>query len=100
MADRELERKNEAEVKAGRRKYPKPGEKWRHFKGGMYEIVCTVQHTENRKWYVMYKALEDFGKAEKDQIYLLPALMFMSKTDKRKYPEAEQDYRFELVKEL
>lgn len=92
-----LAKKNEAEARCGRRPYPNEGELWRHFKGGLYSIVATVQHTENRKWYIVYRAEKTFGKAVKGEVYLRPARMFMSKTDKRKYPEAEQEFRFEKV---
>lgn len=92
-----LAKKNEIEARHGRRPYPNEGELWRHFKGGLYSIVATVQHTENKKWYIVYKAEKTFGKAVKGEVYLRPAVMFMSRTDKRKYPDAEQEYRFEKV---
>lgn len=28
--------------------YPKPGEKWKHFKGHVYEIICIAGDTERR----------------------------------------------------
>ena len=45
---------------------PKPGERYKHFKGGEYEIVCVARDCENpEKKVVVYKMLydkEDFAK--------------------------------------
>jgi hypothetical protein len=41
-------------------KYPKPGEKWQHYKGGQYEIVCMCNHSETNEILVIYKSLS-FG---------------------------------------
>jgi hypothetical protein len=40
--------------------YPKPGEKWQHYKGGQYEIVCMCNHTDTNEVLVIYKSLS-FG---------------------------------------
>lgn len=40
--------------------YPKPGEKWRHYKGGEYEIICMCNHTETDEVLVIYRS-ESFG---------------------------------------
>lgn len=41
-------------------KYPQPGEKWQHYKGGQYEIVCMCNHTDTDEVLVIYKSLS-FG---------------------------------------
>jgi hypothetical protein len=41
-------------------KYPQPGEKWQHYKGGQYEIVCMCNHTETNEVLVVYRSLS-FG---------------------------------------
>lgn len=41
-------------------KYPQPGEKWQHYKGGQYEIVCMCNHTETNEVLVIYRSLS-FG---------------------------------------
>jgi hypothetical protein len=40
--------------------YPQPGEKWQHYKGGKYEIVCMCNHTETNEEFVIYRSLS-FG---------------------------------------
>ena len=40
--------------------YPKPGEKWQHYKGGQYEIVAMCNHTDTNEVLVIYKSLS-FG---------------------------------------
>jgi len=40
--------------------YPQPGERWLHYKGGKYEIVCMCNHTETNEELVIYRSLS-FG---------------------------------------
>ena len=40
--------------------YPKPGEKWQHYKGGLYEIVAMCNHTDTDEVLVIYKSFS-FG---------------------------------------
>ena len=40
--------------------YPKPGETWKHYKGGLYEIVAMCNHTDTDEALVIYKSLS-FG---------------------------------------
>lgn len=40
--------------------YPLPGEKYQHYKGGKYEVICLANHTDNNEALVIYKSLS-FG---------------------------------------
>ncbi len=40
--------------------YPEIGCKYRHYKGGLYEVICLAKHTETDKPLVIYKSIS-FG---------------------------------------
>ena len=65
---------------------------YRHFKGDYYLVEGVGIHSETKEKYVIYRVL--YGDTEK--VYLRPFEMFLSKVDKEKYPNVEQEYRFEL----
>ena len=83
-----------------------PGTVVQHFKRGMlpeseradsamylYEILGVARNTETGEMLVVYSAL--YGE---HRICARPLEMFLSETDREKYPEAGQKYRFEPVK--
>ncbi len=72
------------------RELPKAGEIWQHFKQKEYKIVaCPVTHTETREQMICYQAL--YGDCG---YFVRPLAMFTEPTDKDKYQEVQQAFRF------
>ena len=72
------------------RNKPQPGQRYRHFKGNLYQIITIAEDTETGKEAVVYQ-----GLYEPFPVYVRPLDMFLSDTDKEKYPTATQSHRFE-----
>lgn len=73
------------------------GEIYHHFKGNDYLVLhiaydSETNRDEQQKKLVVYEALYDDHK-----IWVRDYDMFASKVDKEKYPDVEQEYRFELL---
>lgn len=64
----------------------------RHFKGNYYMVICDGIDISTGEHVVVYAQLYEPYK-----IWVRPAEMFYSKVDKNKYPDVEQEYRFERV---
>lgn len=73
---------------------PRPGEKYRHFKNRLYQIVAIARHSETEEEMVVYQAL--YGNYT---VWVRPLSMFLEKVDREKYPEVSQEYRFLRIDE-
>lgn len=74
------------------RPIPAAGERYRHFKTGKtVEVIAIARHTETNELTVVYEC----GCG----IFNRPLDMFMSETERTKYQDAEQKYRFEKVED-
>ena len=49
---------------------------YRHYKGNMYEVFMTAQHSETEEWMVVYKAL--YGD---EGMWVRPYEMFVEKVE-------------------
>ena len=68
------------------------GQFYRHFKGGLYQVMAIATHSETKEKMVVYQELYgDYG------IYVRPYDMFASEVDHEKYPQVKQVYRFTQV---
>lgn len=67
------------------------GRVYRHFKGDYYLVEAVATDSETGEPCVVYRKLYGDGG-----LWVRPMSMFLSRVDKAKYPQARQEYRFEL----
>ena len=68
------------------------GRVYRHFKGDHYLVEGVAKDSESGAPYVIYRKLYGDGG-----LWIRPLEMFLSRVDREKYPEAGQEFRFELL---
>lgn len=74
---------------------PQSNEIYRHFKGNLYKIITLARDSETQEEMVVYQAL--YGDYS---IYVRSLAMFTEVLDKKRFPKAEQKYRFEPADQL
>ena len=70
----------------------KIGGTYRHFKGKEYRVEGTALDSETGETLVLYRQLYGEGL-----LWARPLGMFLSPVDRGKYPEVEQQFRFEEI---
>ena len=68
----------------------KIGGTYRHFKGNLYRVEGLARDSKTGERVGVYRALYGEGG-----LWVRPLEEFLSETDREKYPDAEQKYRFE-----
>lgn len=71
----------------------KPNSVYKHFKGNIVKVILLAKDTETLEDLVVYKHID------KDEYWVRPLSMFLSKVDKDKYPNIDQEYRFEVIED-
>ncbi len=66
---------------------------YKHFKGNYYIVEDVAFDSETKEEMVVYRRLYGDGS-----LWVRNKEMFLSLVDKQKYPDVEQEYRFELQK--
>lgn len=66
--------KERIEREFGRAREPKNGDKFKHYKGGVYQFLHVAKHTETEEDYVIYQ--DEFGK-----VWARPKDMFFSEVN-------------------
>lgn len=67
------------------------GRVYRHFKGDYYLVEALARDSETQEMVVIYRKLCGDGG-----LWVRPLAMFQSPVDREKYPQADQEYRFQL----
>lgn len=77
----------------------KVGKIYQHFKGHIYKVIAIAYDSENYQEdnpdaskMVVYQNIED-----EKSCWVRPYSMFNSLVDKKKYPDIQQEYRFEEI---
>ena len=81
------------------RRKPRKGEVYRHFRGRLYRILRIAVWTERGEEMVVFEPADTDEKSGEEKTYVSLLRQFLSPVDKEKYPDAGQEYRFELLRE-
>jgi hypothetical protein len=78
---------------------------YRHFKGDFYKVTDVAHHSETNEELVIYQGLFSPESPSGYEVFkdsyscARPKEMFLSPMDKEKYPDVQQEYRFQLIKD-
>ncbi len=83
----------ERKLRMNRRK-PRKGDLYRHFRGKQYHVLYLAVCAETKEEMVVYETAEG-----EHRVYVSSLAAFMRAVSKDKYPDAQQEYRFELCRD-
>ena len=87
-----MDNRNNAQNQVNCMKDSMVGCKYRHFKGGMYEVADIAVHSETEEPMVIYHSFY-----HPERVWCRPLSMFLSEVDREKYPDVKQLMRFERI---
>lgn len=67
------------------------GQVYRHFKGDLIKVLELAKHSETNEIMVVYE--------HNGVVWVRPYDMFVSKVDRKKYPDVLQENRFQLIED-
>ena len=88
--DESVDKRNEVQDSITSIRYNMIGRRYRHFKGSVYIVDGIAVHSETAEPLVIYHK-----EHERNRMWARPLSMFLSPVDKKKYPDATQEMRFE-----
>lgn len=74
-----------------------PNKTYKHFKGNVYKVLYIGYSSEEIDENGEAKKLVIYQSNHDGKVWVRPYDNFVQKVDKEKYPNAEQEYRFEEV---
>lgn len=72
----------------------KTGEYYRHVEGGLYHVTGVAKDADTGRQMIVYQELDG-----NEELWVRSCEDFSAEVDRRKYPDAEQQYLFEKVEE-
>lgn len=90
--DESVDKRSEVQDSIVSIRYNMIGRRYRHFKGSIYIVDGIAVHSETTEPLVIYHE-----EHERNRMWARPLSMFLSPVDKKKYPDATQEMRFEKI---
>lgn len=90
--DDSVDKRSEVQDSIASIRYNMIGRRYRHFKGSIYIVDGIAVHSETAEPLVIYHK-----EHELNRMWARPLSMFLSPVDKKKYPDATQEMRFEKI---
>lgn len=90
--DEREDKRNEGQANVSAIREDMIGHRYRHFKGSIYVVEAIAVHSETAEPLVIYHK-----EREHYLTWARPLSMFLSRVDKKKYPGATQEMRFEKI---